>query len=156
MADNKITNANDVELILESPDGTNRGTSQSMGRIVVDDYSFGREEDSELVSGVGFQLPAGISDGDITFSFSFTMMGEDVSTFQMIANADGTSNIFSFTAQRPDDEGTVIWEYALDTCKATSEEISGSSGDTTEYAVEGIAVSVDKSGVTEDGQNAWS
>lgn len=155
MADNIITNANDVELFLERG-STKRGTPQDMGRIVVDDFSITKEEDDSLISGVGFRLPAGITNGDITHGFSFTMQGEDVSTFQMIAEADGSSNIFSFTAQRPDDDGTVIWEFALDTCKATSEEVSASSGDVMEYAVEGIAVSVDKTGITEDGQNAWS
>lgn len=154
MADNIITNANDVELVLEA-NGTQRGTAQSMGRVVVDDFSITREEDDSLESGVGHRLPAGISNGDIEFNFSFTIMGQDVSTFEMIATADGRSNVFSFTARRRDGS-TIEWEYALDTCKATTEELSGSSGDPTEYAVDGIAVSVDKKGTLEDGSSAWS
>lgn len=155
MAENVITNANDVELFLERG-STQRGTPQEMGRIVVDEFAITKEEDDSLISGVGFRLPAGVTNGDVTFSFSFTIQGEDVSTFEMIANADGTSNVFSMTAQRPDADGNIQWEYSLGTCKATSEEVSASSGDVMEYAVDGIAVTMDKTGVTEDGSNAWS
>lgn len=153
MAENIITNANDVELFLESGD-TQRGTAQSMGRIVVDEFTITREEDDTLESGVGHRLPAGISNGDIEFSFSFTMMGQDVTTFEMIASGDGKSNVFSFTAQKRDGE-VIEWQFALDTCKATKEEITASSGDPMEYGVEGIAVSVDKKGTKESGSAAW-
>lgn len=153
MAENIITNANDVELVLQSGD-LQRGTPADMGRVVVDEFTITREEDDSLESGVGHRLPAGISNGDIEHSFSFTIIGQDVGTFEMIATGDGRSNVFSFTARRRD--GDVIeWEYALDTCKATTEELSGSSGDPTEYSVEGIAVSVDKTGSRADGQTAW-
>lgn len=154
MAENIITNANDVELFLERG-SRKRGTPQEMGRIVVDEFTITKEEDDSLVSGVGFRLPGGITNGDVTFSFSFTMQGEDVSTFEMIANSDGESNVFSFTAQRPDSDGTVVWEVSLDTCKATTEEISASSGDVMEYSVDGIAVSMDKEGQLESGGSAW-
>lgn len=153
MAENIITNANDVELILEAGD-TDRGTPSDMGRIVVDEFTITREEDDSLVSGVGFHLPSGISNGDIEFSFSFTMMGQDVDTFEMVASADGISRIFSFTARKRD-EDDVEWEYALDTCKATTEEITASSGDPMEYSVDGIAVSVDKTGTLSSGKTAW-
>lgn len=153
MAENIVTNANDVEIFIEA-DGTQRGTSSGMGRIVVDEFTITREEDATLESGVGQQLPAGISNGDITHSFSFTLLGEDVSTFEMVASGDGKSKLFSFTAQKREGE-TVRWQFALDTCKATMEELSGSSGDPTEYSVEGIAVSVDKTGTRESGDSAW-
>lgn len=154
MPENIITNANDVELVIESGDRS-RGTAQDYGRIVVDEFTITREEDDSLESGVGHRLPAGISNGDITHGFDFTMMGEDVDTFEMVATADGRSKLFSFTARRMDDDGNVAWEYALDTCKATTEELGGSSGDPTEYAVEGIAVSVDKKGTRASGSTAW-
>jgi hypothetical protein len=153
MAENIITNANDVELVLQSG-GTKRGTPDEMGRIVVDDFSITKDEDVTLESGVGSQHAAGLSNGDIEHSFSFTLLGDDVSVFEMVAAKDGSSNIFSFTARKRE-EDTVIWEFALDTCKASSEEFSASSGDPTEYAVEGVAVSVDKKGVRASGQNAW-
>lgn len=153
MADNIITNANDVELVLER-DGTKRGTASGMGRVVVDEFSITREEDDSLESGVGHRLPAGITNGDITHSFSFTITGQDVTVFDMIATKDGRSRVFSFTARKRDGS-TIEWEYALDTCKATTEELSGSSGDPTEYSVEGIAVTVDKKGTLEDGSSAW-
>lgn len=153
MAENLITNANDVELVLEAGD-TARGTPQDMGRVLVDEFTITREEDDSLESGVGHRLPAGISNGDITHNFSFTIMGQDVSTFEMVATADGRSRVFSFTARKRDGD-TVEWEYALDTCKATTEEITASSGDPMEYSVDGIAVSVDKKGTREDGGSAW-
>lgn len=155
MAENIITNANDVELILES-EGTKRGTPGDMGRVVVDDFSITKDEDATLESGVGHQNAAGISNGDIEHNFSFTILGDDVSVFEMVADSDGSGNIFSFTARKMTDDGQAVrWEFALDTCKATSEELSGSSGDPTEYAVEGIAVSVDKKGIRGSGQTAW-
>lgn len=153
MAENIITNANDVELVLQA-DNTKRGTEGDMGRIVVDEFTITREEDDSLESGVGHRLPAGISNGDIELSFSFTILGQDVATFEMVATSDGRSNVFSFTARKRD-EDDIEWEYALDTCKATTEEISGSSGDPIEYAVEGIAVSLDKKGTRSDGNTAW-
>lgn len=159
MSEHLITNANDVELILETGDvdagGNRRGTPQSMGRIVVDEFTVTKSEDDSLVSGVGYRLPAGITNGDIEHEFSFTMMGQDVATFEMIAESDGRSRVFSFTARKTDGDGNVEWEYALDTCKATSEELSASSGDPMEYAVEGIAVAVDKQGTTAQGNTAW-
>jgi hypothetical protein len=150
MAENIITNANDVELVMETGD-TTRGTPSEMGRVLVDEFTITREEDDSLESGVGHRLPAGISNGDIEHSFSFTIMGQDVEVFEMVATSDGRSRIFSFTARKVDDEGTIEWEYALDTCKATTEELSGSSGDPMEYSVEGIAVSVDKASAS-----AWN
>lgn len=154
MAENIITNANDVELIIQSGD-TSRGTPQSMGRIVVDEFTITREEDDSLESGVGHRHSLGISNGDITLNFSFTMLGHDVSTFEMVATKDGRSNVFSMTARKRD-EDLLEWEIALDTCKATTEEVSASSGDTMEYNVEGIAVSMDKRGTKEDGSVPWS
>lgn len=153
MAENIITNANDVELVLQSGGGQ-RGTADSMGRIVVDDFSITRDEDISSESGVGQRLPAGLSNGDIEHTFSFTLLGDDVGVFEMVATSDGKSKVFSFTARKRE-EDDIIWEFALDTCKANSEEISGSSGDPTEYAVEGFAVSVDKTGIRESGQAAW-
>lgn len=138
-----ITNANDVELVLEQ--GSSKvGTPRTMGRIVVDDFTITREEDDSLVSGVGFRLPGGVSYGDITFGWSFTMMGHDTDVFDLVATDDGESQAFSFTARKTDEDGNIEFEFALDTCLATTEEYSGTSGDPTEYPVEGIAVSMER------------
>jgi hypothetical protein len=156
MAENLITNANDVELVIESIDENNRrGTPAGMGRLVVDEFTITREEDDTLESGVGHRLPVGLSNGDITHSFSFTMMGDDVSLFEAVATKNGRSKLFSFTARKRED-GEIVWEYALDICKATSEEVTASSGDPMEYAVDGIAVRVDKKGTRADGESAWA
>lgn len=143
MAENVITNANDVELVLERS-GDKVGTPRTMGRIVVDEFSITIDEDDQSVSGVGFRLPAGISYGDIELSWSFTIMGDDLDVFNMVATEDGESHAFSFTARKTDDDGNVQWEFALDTAVRTSEEVSATSGDPMEYALEGIAVSLDR------------
>lgn len=141
MSEHVVTNADQVDLILQAGD-SKKGTAQDMGRIVVDDFSVTKDEDDTLESGIGQRLPAGVSFGDVEFNFSFTMLGDDVDVFKMIANADGISKTFSFTALKQED-GDTQWEVALDTCVTTSEEWSASSGDTMEYSVEGIAVSMD-------------
>lgn len=153
MAENIITNADDVEIIIQSGD-TQRGSEQDMGRLVVDEFSITKEEDNSLESGVGQRNSAGISLGDIEHSFSFTMLGQDVTTFEMVADQKGESKIFSMTARKRE-EDTVEWEYALDTCVAGTEELSASSGDPIEYTVDGLAVSVDKIGTKHDGSSAW-
>lgn len=140
---NIVTNANDVELILESG-GTKAGTSRSMGRIVVDDFSISTTEGNDAVSGVGFRTPAGVTFGDVNYNWSFTLMGSDLNVFDMVANPDGTSKVFSFTARKTDDEGVVEFEFALDTCFKTDDDYGGTSGDPTEYSVEGGAVSLDR------------
>lgn len=140
----EITNANDVELIIEGTDGSKRGTAQSMGRVVVDEYSQTVEEGIDSVSGVGFNVPAGLSSGDVTYSWSFTIAGDDVDVMDIMADSNGVAKPFSFTARKVDDDGTVAWEKAFDWCKRTSAEDNGSSGDTLEYAVEGIAVSYER------------
>lgn len=138
-----ITNANDVELVLEQG-GTKRGTSRSMGRIVVDDFSIGTTEGNESVSGVGFRTPAGATYGDIEYNWSFTILGQDLEVFEMIANERGEAVPFSFTARKTDDNGNIEFEFALDTCVKTDDTFDGSSGDATEFSVEGFAVSLDR------------
>ena len=142
MADNEIRSANDVELVME---GVNqRGTTRSMGRLVVDDFSFTREQDSELGHGVGYAQPAGIVDGSITYSVSFTMMGDDTELFETVSDSDGGARVFSFVARAYNEDDTVAWEKSLDYCKGTSEEISASAGDAEEYAVDAIGVQYER------------
>lgn len=143
MSEHLVTNANDVELIIKSDD-----TTLKSAKIVVDEFTITREESADHVSGVGKQNPHGLTNGDITHSFSFTMMGENVDLFEMVATSGGKSKTFSFTAQKLTDGGSIKWSYSLDTCKATTEELSGTSGDPIEYAVDGNATSVSKSGTS--------
>lgn len=150
-----ITNANDVELIIEG-DGTQRGTADSMGRIVVDEFTVSTENGGDPVSGVGTQYARGHTNGDVTHSFSFTIMGEDVTVFETVAEAKGAAKFFSFTAYKEEDDGTLRWEVALDGCKAGTEELSASSGDPIEYAVDGTAILKDSQGTLEDGSTAWN
>lgn len=141
--ENIITSANQVEVVLERS-GTKRGTSPSMGRIVVDEYEISRTEDDSLGSGVGQRLPAGIIYGDIEFEWSFTLLGDDTRVFQMIATRDGKSVPFSMTARKTDENGTLQWEVGVDFCVATSDASSASSGDAHEVPVEGIAANYER------------
>jgi hypothetical protein len=137
----QVTNANDVELILQADDGdTKRGTTGETGRIVVDEFTITREEDDSLVSGVGNRHSLGITNGDITHSFSFTIMGHDLDTFDMVATADGRSRRFSMTARKFNEDDEKEFEVSLPVCKATNEEWNASTGDAMEYPVEGIAL----------------
>lgn len=145
MADNIVTNANDVEIVIERlADGTKAGTAQALGRMIVDDFSLTAEEDDSLVSGVGFQVPAGISNGDITYSWSWTMMGSDTNVMEIISDSNGKSLPFSLVARKVNEDGTVEWERSLGFCKRTSEEDSLSSGDPSELSVEGIGFRYDR------------
>jgi hypothetical protein len=137
MAENIVTNSNDVEVVLERL-GEKVGTSEALGRMIVDDFTLTREEDDSLVHGLGFAEPGGLTNGDRSYSFSFTMMGSDTNAFDIISDSDGASNVFSLTARKVAEDGTIEWEYALGVCKATTEEIDLSTGDAMEYPVEGI------------------
>lgn len=151
MAENEITGANDVELVLESKedDGGTVSTSEGIGRIVVDDFSITVEDGSEAVSGVGQSKPAAAVSGDETYGWSFTLLGTDKSVFDMISQGDGTAKWFAFTARKTDEDGNILFEVSIDWAKRTSGEFSGSSGDATEYAVEGFALRYDRDSTAE-------
>jgi hypothetical protein len=141
----KITSANDIELVIER--GSRVATTDQdtpMGRLVVDEFSLSREQGSDHVPTVGEETPAGYFEGVSMHSFSFTMMGEDIDTFQIVAKDNGASQEFSFTARKVNDNGTIEWEEALTDCTLTSEEKSASADDAMEYSVEGIGVGYDR------------
>lgn len=137
MAENIVTNSNDVEIVLERL-GNKAGTADAFGRMVVDDFTLTRNEDNSLVGGVGFRQPGGMTGGDITYEFSFTMMGSDTNVFSIISDSDGESNVFALTARKVNDDDTIAWEYALGFCKANTEEVDLSTGDAMEYPVDGV------------------
>jgi hypothetical protein len=157
MADNIITNANDVELVIKevSPKaGAGEGDDTSVSsrntasaaRFVVDEFTITREEDDSLVSGVSRRLPNGFTNGDVVFNWDFTMMGDDVEVFQIVTSSDGTSNRFTMVARKYEDgdSGTLSWEYTLSPCKATSDEFTATSGDPTEKNISGIAAGFER------------
>jgi len=142
ISENEITSANDVELVVS---GVNeRGTARSMGRIVVDDFSLDREQDSELGHGIGYAQPAGVIDGSITYGGSFTIMGQDKELLDNISDRNGDARIFGFVARTYDEDDNVVYEQSLDYCKATAENMSASAGDAVEYAVDYIGVSYER------------
>jgi hypothetical protein len=139
------TNANDVTLIVStvqrSDDGTREGTTEiaSTAAVTVDDFEMGTEEDLEGLSGIGNAEPLGISRGDIEHTFSFLIQGEDADVFQSLASDDtGRSVELEIIVKAEDYKDKMVG------ARAGTRNYSGSSGDPTEFQVEGIATGRDQ------------
>jgi len=134
------TNTNDVTLIVSRvirDDAGNRdGDTEELAdtsAITVDDFTIGADEGLEGLSGIGNAEALGISQGDVEYTFSFTVQGEDAQLFNSLASDDGRANEL---------EIIVTMEEFMDKlvgAKAGTRELSGSSGDPTEFSVEGMA-----------------
>lgn len=139
MADWNPTNANDVTIIVRQAqaDATGGASITETGSAVVDDFSIDTEEDLESLSGVGNNVPQGISAGDIEYSFSFTLQGEDGDVVTgLVKNDSGKAlEAVALDIQALFDTVSITLEEAY----AGTRNISGSSGDPTEMEVEGIA-----------------
>lgn len=133
-----ITNANDVELVITHAAGR---TSTSMARIVVDDFSIERSATIESMSGVGSHLPQGISIGDVTFSFSFTINGVDASIMDGIAENDGMPTVCSSVQANDTNTG---FSTKLMTCVIETDTFSATSGESAEIEVEGLATRMER------------
>lgn len=134
------TNANDVELIvsevIRNDSGARTGTYRlgSTARIVVDNFTLGDDEDLEGLSGVGNTEALGITQGDVEYSFSFTVQGEAANLFVDIAEENGRSVEMEIIAVGENHRAV------LTGARAGTREYSGSSGDAVEYEVSGIAM----------------
>lgn len=144
MAENVVTNANDVEVILEAQNVGGSSSTGDIGRFIVDEFTLTRNEEDETVSGISVRTPEAFSNGNITYEFEFTMMGSDTDVFERVSTNDGRSRVCQLTARKTDDDGAIEFEFALGAAKATSEEISLSSGDTMEYPVSGVGWRYDR------------
>lgn len=131
-----IQNANDVQLYIESADG-DVGTEPSAGRLAVDNFSLTTEEENALESGVGNEGSIGHSRGNRTHSFSFVIKGEDVDLFETIAGSNGRAKDFNFRARG------IEFTAEAENCRHNSIEFSGTDGESTEWAVEGTAVTAE-------------
>jgi len=137
------TNANDVELIVSQVNrdesGSRTGTTElaNTARIVVDEFSIESDEDMEGLSGVGNAEALGISQGDVEHSFSFTVQGEDAELFKGLASSDGRANELEIIARLDD------YRDKLTGARAGTRNLSGSSGDPTEFEVGGLATGRD-------------
>lgn len=137
------TNTDDVTLIvsqvLRDDSGTRTGSTQlaNTNAIVVDDFSIETSEDMEGLSGIGNAEPLGVSKGDISHSYSFTIQGEDATLFNGLTSDDGRAVELEIIVVMEDykDKLTGAW--------AGTRNVSGSSGDAVEYEVEGVATGRD-------------
>lgn len=131
----EILNANQVDLVIKSDAGDVEATN--MARIVVDDFNFTFEEDNEPLSGVGNAKPVGITRGDMEYSFSFTVQGEDGELLETVATDDGRSRQIEFVATGDSFTVKMVGGFL------TSLSYDGSSGDAVEWAAEGVASDAD-------------
>jgi len=138
------TNANDVELVVSlverGASGRRTGDTDIVetGRVVVDEFTIDAEEDLEPLSGVGNDLPLGISRGDVEFSFSFTVQGEDAELYQRISEGDSPGA----ATRAVELELTAIMDQVnvkLEGAFSGTRSLSASSGDVVEFEVEGMA-----------------
>lgn len=137
------TNANDVELIVSQvqrdESGSRTGTTElaNTAFLVVDEFSIESDEDMEGLSGVGNAEALGISQGDVEHSFSFTVQGEDAELFQGLASDGGRAVELEIIARLDD------YRDKLTGARAGTRNLSGSSGDATEFEVQGLATGRD-------------
>lgn len=149
------TNADDVALVVSQVNrdssGSRTGTSEiaNTNAIVVDDFSIETEEDLEVLTGVGNatadgQAAGGVSKGDIEYSFSFTVQGEDAEVFNALVSDDtGRAVELEIVALFEDYKDKLVGAYA------GTRNISGSNSDPTEFEVEGVATGRDPGTVGE-------
>jgi len=135
------TNANDVVLTVSRVERNDAGTIEStttLARtttITVDDFSFDEEEDMSALSGISNANPLGISQGDVEYSFSFTVQGEDAELFTSLATDDGRAVELQIQAVGNS------YKKVMGGARAGTRNYSASSGDATEFEVEGMATS---------------
>lgn len=133
------TNANDVTLIVSqvtrNDSGARTGSTElrNTNAVVVDDFSVDTEEDLEALSGIGNAQALGISQGDIEHTFSFTIQGEDAELFNGLTGEDGRAVELEIIVQMEDYTTTLTGAYA------GTRNTSGSSGDPTEFEIQGLA-----------------
>jgi len=138
------TNANDVTLIVSvvnrDESGSRTGTEElaNTSALSVSDFTLGTEEDMSGLSGIGNPEDLGLSQGDIEHTFSFTVEGEDADVFNGLASDDdGRAVELEIIVKMEEFKGK------LTGAKAGTRELSASSGDPTEYDVEGMATGRD-------------
>lgn len=128
------TNANDITLVVSvvEPDGGTRKIG-STASVSVSDFTFGEDEDMETLSGIDNAKPLGTTQGNIDYSFSFTIQGEDAELFAQLTDSNGRANELQITA--------IAEAYRKDVfgARAQMREMSADDGDAMEYSVEGIA-----------------
>lgn len=137
------TNTNDVELIVskverdESGSRTGSTPIAKTAKVVVDDFSIEADEDLELLSGVGNAEALGVSQGNVEYSFGFTIQGEYAKLFKELAADNGRANELEIVARLDD------YKDKLTGARAGTRNLSGSDGDPVEYEVGGVATGRD-------------
>lgn len=133
----EITNANDVVLTVAALGVDGTIDAREMARAVVQDYNFTTSEDNTLISGAGLYQAKGVTRGNVTHEFSFTITGEDANLLETVATENGRSREIEFTAI-----GNTF------TSKASSAYLTelardGTDGEAEEWSVSGVVVVMD-------------
>lgn len=139
-----VTNADDVEVVISNEEYTPDGEG-TVRFLKANEYTLTSEQNIASVGAVGQVAPKGLSKGDLEYSFDFTIQGEDLEAMDIVSDDIGDSLPFDYTVRKPQEGSTVPeWEYSLKLCLADTEEISGTTSETNEIAVEGMAAALDK------------
>lgn len=129
----EITNANDVRLVVKTGQNGDLGLTDR-ARIVVDNFNFTVDEDNEGLSGVGNHTPVGVTRGDVEYSWSFSIQGEDGDLLRAIALDNGRSREIEFLAKGRS------FTVKMGSGYLTSLSYDGDSGEAVEWSAEGMAV----------------
>lgn len=145
MAKNLVTNADDVDLYVDfSPATSDEDGETTAYRLIAQDFTITVDQTINSISGISQNVPKGLTKGDIEYTFSFSVQGQDTKVMENVSDDDGDSTVFDMNATKTDDNGNIEWEYSLTTCLADTEEVSGSTDEAMELSVEGMAAGFDK------------
>ena len=140
-----VTNADDVSIVMSNEEYTPDGEG-TVRFLKANDFTISTEQNIVSVGAIGQVAPKGLSKGDLEYSFDFTVEGEDLEAMDMVSDDIGDSLPFDFTARKPREaeDADPYWEYALTLSLADTEEVTGTTGETIEMSVEGMAAVLDK------------
>lgn len=146
-----ITNADDVDVYITEVSDEVVNLIQTPYRVKANEFTITVDQDVGSSGTVGQNAPAGLTRGDLEYSFEFNIEGDDGGLQRVVSDNIGNSLPFSFRAEKPnlpDTEGGG-WTYYFGTSLAETEEISGTSGEALGLSVEGMSTSLNKEGTFE-------
>lgn len=126
-----ITNANDVIVTIQG------NTAGGNGSVILADFEYSPQNDSQEKSGVGNRATQGVSHGNATASFSATAEGEHANMFQSLAPDSQW--------RAPDCHVAVIGPNTIQNIGhwwPDDRAYSGSDGEATEYSAEGPCIPI--------------
>lgn len=143
MPNDIITNADDVDIVFTSEYIPGSEGETTMLRKNVNEFTITVGQTISSEGKVGANAPAGLTKGDLEYSYSFTIVGEDEDVQNMVSDDIGDSLPFDMIAKKVED-GEEQWSYSFSTCLADTEEVTGTTGEALETDIEGLAARLNK------------